>query len=99
MTTAFARRLALVCLLAAATIVAGSVPGSRGEPASLAFAPTPSGPIYGGVSGALPSTFSYVYSGSYVGWPIAPIHAQHPVRGPFLDPRGLDHTALSVYHF
>ena len=30
---------------------------------------------------------------------VAPVHAQHPVRGAFLDPRGQDDTGLSGYHF
>lgn len=65
----------------------------------VAFAPTPSSPVYGGVPGALPPGFRYVYNGSYQGWPINPQHAQHPVRGSFLDPRGKDDTGLSGYHF
>ena len=35
----------------------------------------------------------------YRGWPVAPTHVQHPVRGAFLDPRGVDDTGLSGYHF
>jgi hypothetical protein len=63
------------------------------------FAPTPTGPVYGGVPGALPPHFAYVYDSSYRGWPVAPTQVQHPVRGAFLDPRGLDDTGLSGYHF
>ena len=63
------------------------------------FAPTPTTPVYGGVPGALPPHFAYVYDSSYRGWPVAPTHVQHPVRGAFLDPRGVDDTGLSGYHF
>jgi hypothetical protein len=63
------------------------------------FAPTPTSPIYGGVPGALPPGFRYVYNDTYTGWPIAPVHSQHPVRGSFLDPRGIDDTGTSGYHF
>jgi hypothetical protein len=94
-----ARRFILVGLLAAGTIVSSSPSMSRGAPAGLAFAPTPAGPTYGGVPGALPPNFAYAYDSSYTGWPVAPTHLQHPVRGSFLDPRGLDDTGLSGYHF
>ena len=67
--------------------------------ARSSFAPTPTTPIYGGVPGALPPHFAYVYDSGYRGWPVAPTHSQHPVRGAFLDPRGLDDTGLSGYHF
>ena len=66
---------------------------------SLGFAPTPNGPVYGGVPGALPAGFHYLYNDSSTGWPVAPVHAQHPVRGSFLDPRGIDDTGRSGYHF
>ena len=59
----------------------------------------PTSPVYGGVPGALPPHFAYVYDSSYRGWPVAPVHVQHPVRGAFLDPRGVDDTGLSGYHF
>ena len=64
-----------------------------------AFAPTPTGPVYAGIPGALPLRFRYVYGDAYRGWPINPKHSQHPVRGSFLDPRGKDDTGLSGYHF
>lgn len=67
--------------------------------ARSSFAPTPTTPIYGGVPGALPPHFAYVCDSGYRGWPVAPTHAQHPVRGAFLDPRGVDDTGLSGYHF
>jgi hypothetical protein len=63
------------------------------------FAPTPTTPVYGGVPGALPARFRYVYDSAWRGWPVSPLHAQHPVRGSFLDPRGVDDTGLSGYHF
>jgi hypothetical protein len=63
------------------------------------FAPTPNGPVYGGISGALPPGFHYAYDDAYTGWPVSPVHAQHPVRGSFLDPRGVDDTGTSGYHF
>jgi hypothetical protein len=66
---------------------------------AFAFAPTPTSPVYGGIPGALPPGFRYFYNGSYQGWPVNPQHAQHPVRGSFLDPRGKDDTGLSGYHF
>lgn len=65
----------------------------------IAFAPTPTGPVYAGIPGALPSHFAYVYGDAYRGWPVNPTHSQHPVRGSFLDPRGKDDTGLSGYHF
>jgi hypothetical protein len=64
-----------------------------------AFAPTPTGPVFGRVPGALPPDFHYAYDSAYTGWPVAPVHAQHPVRGSFLDPRGVDDTGTSGYHF
>ena len=30
---------------------------------------------------------AYVYADSWRGWPVAPVDAQHPIRGSFLDPR------------
>jgi hypothetical protein len=66
---------------------------------SAAFAPTPTSPVYGGIPGALPPGFRYAYNDRYQGWPVNPRHAQHPVRGSFLDPRGKDDTGLSGYHF
>jgi hypothetical protein len=73
--------------------------GASALDSAVAFAPTPTGPVYKVVPGALPSHFHYVYADTYSGWPIAPVHSQHPVRGSFLDPRGKDDTGLSGYHF
>ena len=63
---------------------------------SLRAQRTASGP---GVPGALPRGFVYEYNDTYHGWPIAPVHEQHPVRSSFLDPRGFDENGLAGYHF
>ena len=60
---------------------------------------TPNGTVYGALPGALPPSFSYRYNDTFVGWPVRPQHAQHPIRGSFLDPRGADNDGLSGYHF
>ena len=52
-----------------------------------------------GIPGALPRGFVYEYNDTYHGWPIAPVHEQHPVRSSFLDPRGFDENGLAGYHF
>jgi hypothetical protein len=88
---------ALVAALGAVALLLGS-PSNESLSASR-FAPTPNGPIYGGIPGALPPHFAYIQNGNYRGWPISPKHSQHPVRGSFLDPRGKDDTATSGYHF
>jgi poly(3-hydroxybutyrate) depolymerase len=69
-------------------------------PAASASAPAVAG-VGGsaGVPGALPAGFHYRYGDSYQGWPVAPVHAQHPIRGSFLDPRGPDNDGLAGYHF
>jgi hypothetical protein len=61
--------------------------------------PTPNGPAYGGVPGALPPRFAYSYNALSRGWPVAPRAMQHPIRGSFIDPRGADDNGLSGYHF
>ena len=66
---------------------------------AAAYPPTPNGPVFGGVAGALPPGFHYRYNDTYRGWPVRPLHAQHPIRGSFLDPRGNDDDGLSGYHF
>jgi hypothetical protein len=38
------------------------------------------------VPGAL-TDFRYIYNDSYLGWPVAPVNQQHPIRASFLDPR------------
>ena len=86
-------------LLAAWLLLVLSLVFAGAAVSKSAFAPTPTGPVYGGVPGALPQHFVYVYDSSYRGWPVRPTHVQHPVRGAFLDPRGVDDTGLSGYHF
>jgi hypothetical protein len=61
--------------------------------------PTPSGPVYRGIPGALPRNFRYVYNQLSIGWPVGPRSAEHPIRGAFIDPRGPDDNGLSGYHF
>jgi hypothetical protein len=51
------------------------------------------------IPGALPPGYRNNYSDSYRGWPVAPLHRQHPIRGSFLDPRGQDENGLAGYHF
>jgi hypothetical protein len=87
---------ALAAVLASVALATGL---ARPAAARTDFAPTPTTPVYGGIPGALPPHFHYVYDSAARGWPIAPTHAQHPVRGAFLDPRGADDTGLSGYHF
>jgi hypothetical protein len=55
---------------------------------------TSNGPVYAGIPGALPPHFVYRYNQLSIGWPVAPRHVQHPIRGAFADPRGID-----GYHF
>jgi hypothetical protein len=38
-------------------------------------------------SDALPVGFRYTYESSFRGWPVAPLHREHPVRSTFLAPR------------
>jgi hypothetical protein len=51
------------------------------------------------IPGALPPSFRPVYNDGYHGWPVRPLHMQHPIRGSFLDPRGIDENGLAGYHF
>jgi hypothetical protein len=37
------------------------------------------------------------YNDQYRGWPVSPIHQQHPIRGSFLDPRP-DPSLGAIYH-
>jgi hypothetical protein len=46
------------------------------------------------IDGALPAGLTYRYHDHWHGWPVAPLHGPHTIRGGFLDPRG-----LSGYHF
>jgi hypothetical protein len=38
-------------------------------------------------SGAFPPGYSFAYNDTYVGWPVAPTAAQHPLRGTLNNPR------------
>ncbi len=49
------------------------------------------------IPGALPRGFRYVYADDFRGWPVAPLHAEHPIRGAFLDPRLTPHSRS--FHF
>ncbi len=73
--------------------------GGRGAGSRVPTQPTPNGPVYGGVPGALPPSFVYAYNVLSPGWPVSPRLVQHPVRGSFIDPRGADDNGLSGYHF
>jgi hypothetical protein len=77
-----------------------AVPGSGwGAAGRVPTQPTPNGPVYGGIPGALPPTFPYAYNALSRGWPVRPRSVQHPIRGAFIDPRGRDDNGLSGYHF
>lgn len=60
---------------------------------------TPNGPVFADVPGALPPHFHYRYNDLSIGWPVAPRHVQHPIRGSFAEPRGPDENGLAGYHF
>jgi hypothetical protein len=51
------------------------------------------------IPGALPPGYRNTFTDAYRGWPVTPLHAQHPIRGSFLDPRGQDENGLAGYHF
>jgi hypothetical protein len=40
--------------------------------------------------------YPYAYADSWTGWPVAPLHTQHPVRGSFLDPRAGYHFGIDI---
>lgn len=71
----------------------------RGAVARVPTQPTPNGPVYAGVPGAMPRGFVYRYNALSRGWPVRPRTVQHPIRGAFIDPRGADDNGLSGYHF
>jgi hypothetical protein len=49
---------------------------------------------------ALPPGYKNNYTeAAFEGWPVRPLHSQHPIRGSFLDPRGQDENGLAGYHF
>ncbi|HEX2110617.1 MAG TPA: hypothetical protein VHF67_03605 [Gaiellaceae bacterium] len=70
-----------VVSMVAAILVASGVWGSAAASASRS-------------PGALPR-HNFAYADSYRGWPVAPTHRQHPIRGGFLDPRYPER----VYHW
>lgn len=92
------RRAPLVAIAVAAAATAAGSPtvDAAGRPA---VQPTPNGPVFGGLPGALPPNLSYRYNDTFVGWPVRRAREQHPVRGSFLDPRGSDNDGLGGYHF
>ncbi|MCW2976794.1 MAG: Por secretion system C-terminal sorting protein [Actinomycetia bacterium] len=51
------------------------------------------------IPGALPAGFHNAFAEAFSNWPVTPVHAQHPIRGSFLDPRGQDENGLAGYHF
>jgi hypothetical protein len=46
-------------------------------------------------------TQRWSYEDSWIGWPVAPVHRQHPIRSAFLDPRAgtLRAGGEAAYHF
>jgi hypothetical protein len=79
-----ARLILLAAVVAAAACGAGPAAAGRGAAT---------------VPGALPRGFHFTYGTAIDGWPVLPIHRQHPIRGAFLDPRGNDENGLAGYHF
>src|SRR5690349_9025365 len=70
--SSFARVLFLAALATLALVAA------LGTPTTAAAAdPTP---------GSLPGQ-AYAYDDAFTGWPVLPLHQEHPIRGSFLDPR------------
>jgi hypothetical protein len=49
----------------------------------------------GPAPGAFPPT-RFFYADSWTGWPVAPLHRQHPIRGSFLDPRTSRHLHWGI---
>ena len=62
-------------LIVAAMVLSVSASGAPAREQRAAFAPTPNGPVYAGIPGALPPQFHYVYGDTYRGWPINPTHS------------------------
>ena len=85
------------CAGVAAAVASLAVIG--GAAARVPTQPTPNGPVYGGIPGALPRGLVYHYDILSRGWPVLPRTSQHPIRGSFIDPRGTDDNGLSGYHF
>ena len=92
MRTLAARAVGLLAALAllAALLVAAGCGGGRVPQAGVGAT--------GDVPGALPLGFHFRYRDSYRGWPLQPLHRQHPIRGSFLDPRGAE-RGHGGYHF
>jgi hypothetical protein len=100
---------AVVLLLVAGAAARG--PGSAAQTAGgRASAPVPVSAVVASLAnlarrqraripGALPPGFRNNFTDAYRGWPVTPLHAQHPIRGSFLDPRGRDENGLAGYHF
>jgi hypothetical protein len=91
----FAFAVALPLLLCCGGAVARSSPGADAVKSLAALAHRTQARI----PGALPPSFHPVYNDNYHGWPVRPLHSQHPIRGSFLDPRGIDENGLAGYHF
>lgn len=90
-------------VLAALGVVALLVPpgadGQRSDQAVIAALTAFAHRDRGEIPGALPPTFHDQYADAFRGWPVRPLHRQHPIRGSFLDPRGRDENGLAGYHF
>ena len=69
-------RLAPFVVVAVAVGFGSIHPTATGSPAVASVGPTP---------GAL--THSTTYADTWRGWPVAPVHVQHPIRGALDDPR------------
>lgn len=85
-----ARRLPLLGLLVLLALASGCG-GARTQRAGVGGT--------AGVPGALPVGFRFTYRDSYRGWPLWPLHHQHPIRSSFLDPRPSSDTMGGGYHF
>jgi hypothetical protein len=88
--------VALVALVAGC---GGSAPPPVGDPGAPRALAALAQRTQAQIPGALPASYRPVYVDSYHGWPVRPLHAQHPIRGSFLDPRGIDENGLAGYHF
>ena len=67
-------RLPFLALLAVASVVAGASAGLSSPRANVT-------PVPGGLE------HTYAYADAWRGWPVAPVHRQHPIRGSLDDPR------------
>jgi hypothetical protein len=89
----------VVAILAGACGTAAPTPKATGVGAIVATLTDLARQQQAQVPGALPPGFRNNYTDAYRGWPVTPLHAQHPIRGSFLDPRGIDENGLAGYHF